>query len=281
MVPTVSSASIDPHTLIFSLYGQYVLPRGEEIWVGSLIDALAPLDYSATAVRALISRMKQSGFLCSRRQGRYSFYRLTERGRRQVTQGGQRTFQAAPPAWDGRWTVVAYSVPEKERHRRDALREKLDWWGFGALAPGTWISPWTLPPQSRDKLRKLGVQTYLDIFRAEYLGPRPLGDLVAQAWPDLLAVGDSYRAYIDTYEPLLDRFQAGNLEEASCFAVQLCSLCHFVALTLDDPGLPDPLLPESWPRPRAQACLKAIQRFFNEPAESFFDAIYRTRGPDR
>jgi phenylacetic acid degradation operon negative regulatory protein len=56
---------VHPHTIIFSLYGQYVLPRGGEIWIGSLIRALAALDFNAGAVRALVSRMQRKGFLQS------------------------------------------------------------------------------------------------------------------------------------------------------------------------------------------------------------------------
>ena len=51
-------SSLDPLTLIFSLYGQYVLPVGEQVWIGTLIRALGALGYSAEAVRTLISRMQ-------------------------------------------------------------------------------------------------------------------------------------------------------------------------------------------------------------------------------
>jgi len=125
-----------------------VLPRGGEIWIGGLIRALAALDFSAGAVRTLVSRMRRKGFLQSRRLGRFSFYRLTDLGLKEVSWGGERAF--APPGgeWDGRWTVVTYSVPEKHRRRRDVLRASLNGLGFGALAPGTWISPRPLSPEA-------------------------------------------------------------------------------------------------------------------------------------
>jgi len=270
---------VHPYTIIFSLYGEYVLPRGGEIWIGGLIRALAALDFSAGAVRTLVSRMRRKGFLQSRRLGRFSFYRLTDLGLKEVSWGGERAF--APPGgeWDGRWTVVTYSVPEKHRRRRDVLRASLNGLGFGALAPGTWISPRPLSPEAERKWRGLKVWEYLEIFRAEHLGPSEPRTLVSHAWPQLPAIGDRYRAYIAEYEPLLHRFEAGILGDEECFVIRLRSLIDFVAITLKDPALPFPLLlPENWPRSSAQLLFEELRQALAEPAERFFDAIYRTKG---
>jgi phenylacetic acid degradation operon negative regulatory protein len=265
---------VRPHTIIFSLYGQYVLPRGGEIWIGSLIRALAALDFGAGAVRALASRMQRKGFLQSRRLGRRSFYRLTDLGLKEVRWGGDRAFVPPDDGWDGRWMVVTYSVPERHRRRRDALRRSLIAFGFGALAPGIWISPRLLLLEVERKWRELGVWQYVEIFRAEHLGPSDPCTLVAHAWPQLPAVGDRYRAYIAEYEPLLRRCQAGILEDEQCFVARLKSLIDFVTITLEDPALPSALLPEDWPRPAAQLLFKELRQALAEPAERFFDSIY-------
>lgn len=269
---------IHPYTFIFSLYGHYVLPRGGEIWIGSLIRALAALDFSAGAVRTLVSRMKRKGLLESRRLGRHSFYRLTDLGLKEVHRGGEQISSPVEYEWDGRWTVVTYSIPEKYRDRRDALRRSLNWWMFGALAPGTWISPHPLLPETEGEWQALGVWDYLEVFRAEHLGPRDPRALVAHAWPQLSMLGDRYRAYVAAYEPVLRRFEAGLLDNEECFATHLRSLINFVAITLDDPALPSSLLPEDWPRPSAQLLFEEIKQALAEPAERFFETIYRTKG---
>lgn len=267
-----------PLTFVFSLYGQYVLPRGGEIWIGSLIRALAALDFSPGAVRAVVSRMKRRGFLQSRRVGRRSFYRLTDLGLKEVHWGGKRAFVSPADEWDGRWTVITYSIPEKHRDRRDALRRSLNRLGFGALAPGIWTSPRPLPSEARRKWREIDVWEYLEIFRAEHLGPSDPRTLVAHAWPQLPALGDRYWAYLAAYKPILGRFEAGALNDEACFAARLRSLCEFVAITLDDPALPSSLLSKDWPRPSAQSLFEELKRALAGPAERFFDAIYETRG---
>lgn len=77
--------------------------------------------------------------------------------------------------------MVTYSVPEKHRRRRDALRHSLNWSGYGPLAPGTWISPHPLSREAESKLRELDAWEYLEVFRAEYLVPSDPRVLVAQA----------------------------------------------------------------------------------------------------
>jgi len=272
------STRVHPHTIIFSLYGQYVLPRGGEIWIGSLIQALATLDFNAGAVRALVSRMQRKGFLQSQRVGRLSFYRLTDLGLKEVHWGGDRAFIPPDNKWDRRWTVVTYSVPEKQRDRRDALRRSLNGLGFGALAPGTWISSRPLSPEAEKKWQESGVWEYLEVFRADHLGPSDPSTLVAHAWPQLLVLGDRYRSYVAGYELVLRHFEAGMLDDEVCFVARLRSLFEFVAITLNDPALPPSLLPEDWPRPSAQLLFKELQHALAEPAEHFFDTIYQTKG---
>jgi phenylacetic acid degradation operon negative regulatory protein len=267
---------IHPHTIIFSLYGQYVLPRDGEIWIGSLIRALAALDCSAGAVRALVSRMKRKGLLRSRKSGRRSFYRLSDRGLKEVHWGGKQAFAPPGSGWDGQWTVVTYSIPEKHRKCRDALRNSLNGLGFGTLAPGTWISPRQLAPEAERKWCELDAWQYLEVFRAEHLAPSDPCTLVTQAWPQLPALADHYRNYVAAYEPALCHFKDSILDDEACFSTRLRSLIDFVAITVEDPSLPPALLPRDWPRLPAQALFKELQHALAKPAERFFDAIYHS-----
>jgi DNA-binding transcriptional regulator PaaX len=54
-------------------------------------------------------------------------------------------------------------------------------------------------------------------------------------------------------------------------------LWDFYAVASEDPVLPPDLLPEEWPRPRAEELSVRIQRVLAEPASRFFETIYETR----
>jgi phenylacetic acid degradation operon negative regulatory protein len=255
-----------------------VLPRGGEVWLGTLVRAMATLDFSEAAVRSTVLRLKKKGYMQSQRQGRCSFYWLTEMGLNRLNRGGFRFSISPDDDWDRQWTVVIYSVPEDHRQSRDALRNMLNWWGFGMLAPGTWLSTRPLPPEAESEWRELGVLKYLNIFRSEYVGPSDPSAVVARAFPQLPKLADRYRNYIAEYELVLNHFEAGLLDDEECFACRLRSLCEFVPLIFRDPILPSSLLPEDWPRPKAQLLSQESQNALSERAERFFNSIFVTTG---
>jgi phenylacetic acid degradation operon negative regulatory protein len=264
------------NTSFFALYGQYVLPRGGEIWLGTLVRALATLDFSEAAVRSAVLRLKKKGYLQSRRLGRRSFYWLTDMGMNRLNRGGFRFSIPPDEDWDGRWTVVIYSVPEKHRECRDALRDMLNWWGFGMLAPGTWISTRPLPPEAESEWRELDVWKYPSVFRSEHLGPGEPSTIVARAFPQLPTLAEKYKKYIAGSESVLHRFETGLLDDEECFTYRTRNILQFVHIIFKDPTLPSSLLPEDWPRPKAQLLTQELQQALTEPAERFFDSIYET-----
>jgi phenylacetic acid degradation operon negative regulatory protein len=267
---------IQPDTIVLGLFGQYVLPRQGEIWLGDLVRAMATLDLSEAAVRSHVLRMKKKGQLQSRRQGRRSFYWLTEMGMSQLDWGGFRFSVSPDYEWDGKWTVVVYSIPERQREQRDELRNALNWWGFGLLAPGTWICTRPLPPQLERKWQKLGIQQYLDVFRAKYLGPSTLPAITSRVFPQLDTLAEHYQEYIARCESVLSKFRAGLLDDEACFANRLRSIVEYVPIVFEDPALPAALLPPDWPRPTAQARALELQQALAEPAERYFDSFYET-----
>jgi phenylacetic acid degradation operon negative regulatory protein len=131
-------------------------------------------------------------------------------------------------------------------------------------------------PEFERELRELGVWKYVDVFRSEYLMPEDLSTLVAKAFPQLPALADHYRNYIINSEPLLQRYQTGQLDDEACFASRLLNLWAFGSTARDDPILPPSLLPVNWPRPQALRLCGELQRVLTEPAERFFDSIFET-----
>src|SRR2546427_446559 len=73
---------IRPQSMMFTLFGDYIMHRGGEIWVGSLIRIAAEFGLSEQAVRSALSRMSQKGWLRSRRVGNRPYYGPTDPTRR-------------------------------------------------------------------------------------------------------------------------------------------------------------------------------------------------------
>ena len=125
-----------------------------------------------------------------------------------MREGDERIFRRhrAAPA-DG-WVLAVFSVPESERHRRHVLRSELTRLGFGMVAPGVWIVPAHPRDTTAQTLRRLGLDGYADLFRAEHLA---FGDPAAKIrlWWDLDELERQYEAFIGTHEPARQEVPAG------------------------------------------------------------------------
>ena len=264
------------HELVFTLYGDYLRHRVDDVWTGSLISLLAPFGLSAQAVRSTLSRMSRHGWLAGRRAGRHSYYRLTAKGSRILDEGEQHLFKPRHEPWDGRWHIVTYAIPERSRQLRDRLRQRLTWLGFGHLGPSAWISPYAPPPELLGWLESAGARKYVDLFTARHDGFGDAHQLVARAW-DLQLLNTAYDTFRRTFEPQFERDRAGlargdGLDPADAFVRRFGLTLSFLSFPYVDPHLPDELLPEGWLGHRAAALFQSYHEALAPRANAFVES---------
>jgi phenylacetic acid degradation operon negative regulatory protein len=274
---------LDSQGMIFTLYGDYIRYRGGEIWTGSLIKLLKHLGMSEQAVRSALSRMWKKGWLTRRRVGRRSYYSLTDKSQRLLAAGAQRIFEPEGGEWSGDWYVVTYNIPEEMRHQRNRLRRELTWMGCGAFNTAIWISPYDVTSSVRQVSRRLRIERYVQVFRAEYLGFPDAKELVARCW-DLDRINGQYASFIDSYGPLLsrDRERLGEWEEvdpAECFTRRFMLLHEYREFPFIDPNLPAGLLPSDWLSAQAIELFKEYYALLTAKANQFVDSVFE-RGPE-
>lgn len=270
--------------LVFTLFGDYLLDRGRPVRVGSLIELLGELGVAAPATRTALSRMTAKGWLTRTRGKGRSLYDLSARGRRLLVEGRERIYH--PPrrkSWDGRWYLVAYSIPESRRALRDRLRAQLAWLGCGALTNGLWIAAHDPGVEVREIARRLRIERYVEVFRAEHLAFSSAARLVELSW-DLAAVSRRYRAFLDRWRPELDhcavcrRASHGAVSgrplppcssPADCFRRRFELVHEYRVFPSIDPFLPAPLLPPGWLGEEAATLFETYRAVLAEPAERY------------
>jgi len=266
-----------PKDLVFTLFGEYLLDRGASVWVGSLIALLLPFELTEGAVRTALSRMVAKGWLSVRREGRRAYYGLTPRGRRLLEEGQARIYN---PTWDvewnGRWVVLAYSIPEESRSLRDRLRDRLGWLGFGSLGNGLWISPHRVAGPVREVADQLGISRHVECFDAERVSDGPVEALVEKCW-DLAGLDARYRGFVRAWEPTLRRCASENPAEApdpaECFALRFRLIHEFRGFPLEDPYLPRRLLPDGWHGDEANRLFHELHDLLAGPADQHVDGV--------
>ncbi|NLE44762.1 MAG: hypothetical protein GX620_08575 [Chloroflexi bacterium] len=260
-------------TILLAIFGRYVDPPDAELPMDGLIRIMEALEFSPGCVRTLVSRVKQNGLLHSRKEGRRSYYSLTEDGLRLAQSYNDPHLWKMKDGWDQYWTIVVYSVPERHRERRNGLRRLLRGQGFGTIAPGIWISPSDVMPKVGSVWYDLHSKGVVEVFRARHQGPSDLTSLVRRAWPQLETVAKSYLEYVTRYRSVLHHHACGNLDAEQCFCSCLCSYCEFAQVVAGDPRLPAVLLPEDWPFNDAQSVFQKMQDALSSPADSFFASV--------
>jgi phenylacetic acid degradation operon negative regulatory protein len=260
---------------IFEIYLDYVQYYGGSISVRSLLALGEELGLTTTAMRAALCRLGRQGWLRATTWEKQSFYALTDMGRERVEEAAPRIFTPHVGKWDGEWTILTYSLPEKLRPFRDRLRRELTWLGFGPLLPSVWISPRPIVELTLRHLAQRQLDSFVHLFRARHVSSLAYSELVQGCW-NLKTVQRQYAKFTRHWEPawreFQARFNAGDPPaESVCFASKMRLLHEYGKFLHIDPGLPSELLPASWPGTTAWQVFRECHLLLAERALNFFE----------
>ena len=256
-----------PPSLLLTLLGDYWWGQTDPLPSAALVDLLADFGVSDVAARAALSRMVGHGLLASSRQGRNTFYSMTPRAQEVMRRGAVRITdfgKADDDDWDGRWSLVAFSVPEANRSVREALRTRLRWLGFAPLYDALWISPHPRHAQALAELAELGVTN-----ATSFVATSPEASAAAlppqSAW-DLDGLAELYRAFVAEWEPTRAALGKGAISPVDALVKRTELMDAWRAFPGLDPDLPRSLLPVDWPRARARELFGETYEQLGAPA---------------
>ena len=274
---------IQASSLIISVFGDAVLPRGSRIWLGSLIQLLEHLDLNDRQIRTTVFRLQKEGWLVSETIGRRADYMLSPKGQLLFENAAQQIYAARAPLLDQRWRIIL-TVGEWTPKQREQLRRSLTWHGFGVLGNIGFIHPsfkltTALSLLASDGLSDL-VQQLMPLLAVDVpfdlSGTDTESKLVQQAW-DLPLMAQAYEEFIQTYQPILQELRSKHapISQVDAFLIRTLLIHDYRKLLLRDPELPGVLLPDNWPGEKARVLTQQIYRNLLEPSEQFLDTHFR------
>ena len=163
--------------------------------------------------------------------------------------------------------MVTFSIPEGQRGKRDALRNRLAEMGFGLLSSSVWISPFDQEAEVTALVEELGLTGMVALLRCQRVwvpGVESAGDLAYQVW-GLGTLEARYRDFngrVDGLLALLERAKDGEEIDVEALFFEAMDLQgEMIEIVLvDDPCLPGELLPAGWPGQRTHELLHALTR---------------------
>lgn len=267
-------------SVIITVFGDAILPRGGRIWLGSLIRLLAPLEMNERLVRTSVFRLAKEEWLRAEAHGRRSDYVLTPAGRRRFDEASRHIYAAQAPDWDRRWRLVL-AVGDIEAKERERLRRALFWQGFGVLGADCFVHPGADLDAAFDALAAEGLGHLRGRLMPWLATDAPLGaaatdaDLVGRAW-NLDELASAYAGFVATYRPILTGLKRQTaVEDEDAFLLRLLLIHDYRRLLLRDPELPDVLLPGNWPGQQARALCRELYRGLLAPSERHLDRHLR------
>ncbi len=263
-------------SLIITVFGDAIAPRGGAITLGALISLMTPFGLTERLIRTSVARLAADDWLASRRLGRLSEYRLSPSGRQRFIEATRRIYAGPAPVWAGRWTLVL--MPGATAAQRRQIRETLRWEGFGELEPGLLAHPTLTPGETREHLGVGGLADLPILLESRSAGAAADQRLVHEGW-DLRELATRYARFIRHFEPVLPQVREP-LAPAGAFLARTLLIHEYRKIHLRDPSLPPSLLPVDWPGHTAyEVCRTLYERLFPAAERHLSDVAARLDGP--
>src|SRR5262245_14502097 len=181
-------------SLIVTVYGDSIVPRGGSLWLGSLLDMMAGFGVEPGLVRTAASRLVADGWFERTRIGKQSYYRLSATRAAELAAATTRIYRAAAPPWSGEVEVAFVTTPaagERAEHRERMLRD-----GWGQAAANVMVRPRVGAGIDSDAAASSGVLTM--VTRPQ---PPDKARALARACWQLTDLDSAYRQFLKSFGP--------------------------------------------------------------------------------
>lgn len=259
-------------SLIISLFGDAITPRADKVWLGSLFELLSPFGINERLVRTSVYRLVNENWLNADKQGRRSYYSLTQSGSKRFNNAFEHVYQMKTAHWQGSWCLVFLN--QLIGDKRKQVKDELEWLSFGSLGNDVMLHPRMNRLDISALLNELECQQDVIVMQTESISeksPQALYKQVNESW-NLDSLANRYHDFISTFNPLYQAIKQNmNLTDQECHLARTLLIHEYRKIVLKDPQLPDPLLPNDWEGYQARQLCRSLYQSLYSQADNWLD----------
>jgi phenylacetic acid degradation operon negative regulatory protein len=234
--PTLRAGS-----LITTVFGDAIAPRGGSIWLGSLIRIMREFGINERLVRTSVYRLSRDGWFVVSQVGRRSYYSLSTEGERKFEHATKRIYSEPVTPWSGDWTLIL--VGELQHEQKEWLRKETAWLGFAAVGKSVLAHPGADAGQLEPILQHSDVAGKVVVMKARTLGAPDqdaMRELVRRSW-NLDDIDRRYADFIEHFKPALGAVRRSRkILELNAMQIRTLLIQEYRKALLRDPLLPVP-----------------------------------------
>ena len=246
--------SVRAKSLLITIFGDTLEPRGDGVWLSSLIRLAKPIGISERLVRTSVYRLTQEKWLARTSLGRRSYYQLTEAGHRQFANAEHRIYGGSNRRWDGQWRVVIVPPKSISVSARNQIRKELKWQGFGTLTADVLIHPTAELEPVRAMLAHRNLTGKVKVICGNSVGDSESPSELLNRCFNLDSIEREYDRFNQRLEDLwrATRRERKNIDGEAAFVGRTLLIHEYRRILLHDPDVPEALLPGNWPGAEAR-----------------------------
>ncbi len=268
--PTLRAGS-----LITTVFGDSIAPRGGVVWLGSLIEAMAGFGISERLVRTSVFRLAKDGWLEAEQIGRRSYYSLTGEGSERFRAATHRIYGEPANDWQGSWCLLM--LPGLNAVTRDLVRKECGWLGFGAVSTNLLAHPGPDMSDLEATLKRLGVDEEVVVMTGCISQSDAAMRRIVRESLKLDEIDQRYGEFIDMFAPTMKALDDDSASSPrTAFLLRTLLIQEYRKILLRDPHLHDDLLPRDWHGKAAYSLCRDIYRRLYAPANVYLTETMQT-----
>ncbi|MCX6806914.1 MAG: CRISPR-associated endonuclease Cas2 [Candidatus Berkelbacteria bacterium] len=145
-------------------------------------------------------------------------------------------------AWDSKWVVIIFDIPEKSRKLRNEFSSQLKNLGLAHIQNSVYGSTHNISEKVKNLAKSIGVSEYIKILVVETMEIGNMKQFAEKAW-NLSLINEKYRQFIQKNK---NGYKESNINPEALRYWLKRARFEYLSILHQDPILPKELLPFRW-----------------------------------